>query len=123
MQGSTLARATPAWPAEADPDRPALIRAQIAASGLQLVADRRETTVAALRRGLTRRELEEEVARAIVAYGRDIGRACFQAKEGPPDGDDLLSRVARAYHGRLATAQAERDEEESDRALERQLDG
>lgn len=123
MQGSTLARATPPWPAEADPPRPALIRAENIASGLQLVADRRETTVAALRRGLTRRELEEEIARAVVAYGRDIGRACFQAKEEPPDGDDLISRVARAYHGRMAAAQEAREEEEADRALERMLDG
>jgi hypothetical protein len=110
------------WPSDAAPAWLALFRAENTAAGLQLVADRRGTTIAELRRGLTRRELEEEIARAVVDLGRDIGRAAFFAKEAPPEGDDLVSRVARAYHGRLTAAQEAREEEESDRALERQLD-
>jgi type II secretory pathway component PulJ len=99
-----------------------LIRAENVAAGVRLVADRRATTMAELRRGLTRSELEEEIARAIVDLGRDIARSAFTNGSEEPEGNDLVSRVARAYFRQLEAAKLARDEEEADRALERRLD-
>lgn len=79
--------------------------------------------MAELRKGLSLRELEEEFARAVVSLGTEIGRNAFINGGEEPDGADLISRVARAHYNRLQKAKERREEEESDRALERQLDG
>lgn len=110
----------PPTPRLAEPNHPALARAALTATALEFVAQRFGRPVSELQRTLSRRDLERETARAIVAYAHDEAARLLRDNGVPPVGEDATSQaIRRIYHRLKARREAEQNAEAERRLAEK----
>ncbi|NJO81672.1 MAG: hypothetical protein HC828_02135 [Blastochloris sp.] len=112
---------SPPWPSDADPYRPALARANHAALALRLVADKRGRPIATLRRELSRRDLEYELALLLYAFACEQALDLVRDDTEPPEGRDLISRVIQARYAQLMEAKREAIKVEAQRRMAEEI--